>query len=86
MPSSTLFRPPRPPAGPCSSPSDHYPQKCDQYRVPASQILNVFTRYTDYIGQFVMRCHIFDREDLGMVEVVEVVGEQPAALRSHGGH
>ena len=73
--------------GPCSSPSGHYPQKCDQYRVPASQTLNVFTRYTDYyIGQFVMHCHILDREALGMVEVVEVVGEQPAALPSHGGH
>ncbi len=32
-------------------------------------------RYTDYIGQFVMHCHILDREDLGMVEVVEMVGE-----------
>ena len=72
--------------GPCSSPS-HYPQKCDQYRVPASQTLNVFTSYTDYIGQFVMHCHILDHEDLGMMEVVEVVGEQPAAaLPSHGGH
>lgn len=72
--------------GPCSSPSDHYPQKCGQYRVPASQTLNVFTRYTDYIGQFVMHCHILDHEDLGMVEVGEVVGEQPAVLPSHGGH
>jgi len=48
---------------------------------------DVFTRYTDYIGQFVMQCHILDHEDLGMMEVVEVVGEQPAAaVPSHGGH
>lgn len=34
-----------------------------------------------------MHCHILDHEDLGMMEVVEVAGEQPAAaLPSHGGH
>ena len=87
MRSSTLFRPSRFPATLFIPVADHYPQKCDQYRVPASQTLNVFTRYTDYIGQFVMHCHILDHEDLGMMEVVEVVGEQPAAaLPSHGGH
>ena len=60
MPSSTLFRPPRFPADFVHP--RHYPQKCDQYRVPASQTLNVFTSYTDYIGQFVMHCHILDHE------------------------
>lgn len=35
--------------------------------------VNVYTQYTDYIGAFVMHCHILDHEDLGMMEVVEVV-------------
>lgn len=39
--------------------------------------VQVFTTYTDYIGQFVMHCHILDHEDLGMMEVIEVVGQAP---------
>ncbi len=34
---------------------------------------NVYTPYRDYIGKFVMHCHILDHEDLGMMEVQEVV-------------
>jgi len=49
--------------------------------------IQIYTQYTDYIGQFVMHCHILDHEDLGMMEIVEVVGEQPASsMPSHGGH
>jgi FtsP/CotA-like multicopper oxidase with cupredoxin domain len=49
--------------------------------------LQIYTQYLDYIGQFVIHCHILDHEDLGMMEVVEVVGEQPAtSLPTHGGH
>jgi FtsP/CotA-like multicopper oxidase with cupredoxin domain len=49
--------------------------------------LQIYTQYLDYIGQFVMHCHILDHEDLGMMEIVEVVGEQPAtSLPTHGGH
>jgi hypothetical protein len=34
-----------------------------------------------------MHCHILDHEDLGMMEIVEVVGEQPVSeMPSHGGH
>jgi FtsP/CotA-like multicopper oxidase with cupredoxin domain len=33
----------------------------------------VFTRYEDYIGQFVYHCHILDHEDQGMMELLEVV-------------
>jgi|CXWL01.1.fsa_nt_gi FtsP/CotA-like multicopper oxidase with cupredoxin domain len=48
--------------------------------------INIYTQYLDYIGQFVLHCHILDHEDLGMMEVVEVVGEQgPQDLPSHGG-
>jgi len=54
--------------------------------LPAAQV-QIYTQYLDYIGQFVMHCHILDHEDLGMMEIVEVVGEQPAtALPTHGGH
>jgi FtsP/CotA-like multicopper oxidase with cupredoxin domain len=49
--------------------------------------IQIYTQYLDYIGQFVIHCHILDHEDLGMMEVVEVVGEQPAtSLPTHGGH
>ncbi len=41
---------------------------------PSTQI---WTQYTDYIGPFVMHCHILDHEDLGMMEVVEVIGDVP---------
>jgi FtsP/CotA-like multicopper oxidase with cupredoxin domain len=40
--------------------------------------VNVYTQYTDYIGAFVLHCHILDHEDLGMMEVVEVVAEEGA--------
>lgn len=59
----------------------------DTVLVPPASNVQIFTQYLDYIGQFVMHCHILDHEDLGMMEVIEVVGEQPAAaLPSHGGH
>jgi FtsP/CotA-like multicopper oxidase with cupredoxin domain len=40
--------------------------------------LNVYTKYTDYTGKFVIHCHILDHEDLGMMQVVKVV--TPRAL------
>ena len=46
--------------------------------------LNMYTQYVDYIGQFVIHCHILDHEDLGMMEVVEVVTE-PGGV-AHGKH
>lgn len=33
----------------------------------------IFTRYQDYIGQYVYHCHILDHEDQGMMELVEIV-------------
>ena len=47
----------------------------DTLAIPAGGTLNIYTKYTDYIGQFVMHCHILDHEDLGMMEVEEVVDE-----------
>lgn len=49
--------------------------------------INIYTQYTDYIGAFVLHCHILDHEDLGMMEVVEVVpaegGKPLRALAPH---
>lgn len=56
----------------------------DTVLIPAGQTVNLYTQYLDYIGQFVMHCHILDHEDLGMMETAEVVGDQP--LSSHGAH
>lgn len=57
----------------------------DTLLIPAGQQVNLYTQYLDYIGQFVMHCHILDHEDLGMMEIVEVVGENGPTL-SHGAH
>ena len=55
----------------------------DTVLVPPGQQINVYTEYTDYIGAFVMHCHILDHEDLGMMEVVEVIEPEGAKpLRS----
>jgi FtsP/CotA-like multicopper oxidase with cupredoxin domain len=35
--------------------------------------INVYTTYKDFTGRFVMHCHILDHEDLGMMEVDDVV-------------
>jgi len=35
--------------------------------------VKVRTRYVRYVGQFVIHCHILPHEDLGMMQVVEVV-------------
>lgn len=45
----------------------------DTLLVQGPAVTNVYTQYTDFIGQFVMHCHILDHEDLGMMEIEEVV-------------
>jgi len=45
----------------------------DTLLVQGPAVANVYTKYTDYIGKFVLHCHILDHEDLGMMEVEEVV-------------
>ncbi len=58
----------------------------DTLLVPAGETVNIYTQYTDYIGQFVMHCHILDHEDLGMMEIVEVVGvDTGTPTMTHGG-
>lgn len=59
----------------------------DTLLVPAGQTVNIYTQYLDFIGQFVMHCHILDHEDLGMMEIVEVVGENSGTpTMGHGSH
>lgn len=48
--------------------------------------VQIYTQYLDYIGQFVIHCHILDHEDLGMMETVEVVGQVPATSMSGHNH
>jgi FtsP/CotA-like multicopper oxidase with cupredoxin domain len=50
----------------------------DTVLVPAGTQVNIYTRYLDFTGKFVMHCHILDHEDLGMMEVVDVVRALPA--------
>lgn len=45
----------------------------DTLLVQGPAVTNIYTKYRDYIGQFVIHCHILDHEDLGMMEVQEVV-------------
>lgn len=55
----------------------------DTLLVQGPTITNVYTHYTDYIGKFVMHCHILDHEDLGMMEVEEVVDAAGGVVAPH---
>lgn len=50
----------------------------DTLLVQGPAVTNVYTQYRDYIGKFVMHCHILDHEDLGMMEVEGVVNTPSA--------
>jgi FtsP/CotA-like multicopper oxidase with cupredoxin domain len=52
----------------------------DTVLVPRGQRVDIYTRYLDYVGKFVVHCHFLDHEDLGMMEIVEVV--EPVASSS----
>jgi FtsP/CotA-like multicopper oxidase with cupredoxin domain len=64
----------------------------DTQVVFGGQTVNVYTKYEDFTGKFVMHCHIRDHEDLGMMEAVEVVRELPTphpppdGTAGHGAH
>jgi FtsP/CotA-like multicopper oxidase with cupredoxin domain len=50
----------------------------DTVLIPAGNGKNsvtFYTTYTDFKGKFVMHCHILDHEDLGMMEVDDVVDD-----------
>ena len=55
----------------------------DSLLVQGPTVTNVYTKYTDYIGKFVMHCHILDHEDLGMMEVEEVVDTAGGVATPH---
>jgi L-ascorbate oxidase len=73
------------------------PELCDQYDVFRDTLLvkpnftvRARMRYDDYIGEYVMHCHILDHEDQGMMQNVTIVSslrQEPAAtlvpLQSH---
>jgi FtsP/CotA-like multicopper oxidase with cupredoxin domain len=58
----------------------------DTLLVLGPAITSVYTQYKDYIGQFVMHCHILDHEDLGMMEVDEVVESSNGTASAHKHH
>lgn len=36
----------------------------------------IWTRYSDFVGKFVLHCHILDHEDQGMMQLVNIVQEK----------
>lgn len=44
----------------------------DTLLVRSSRDEVIYTRYEDYIGEFVLHCHILDHEDQGMMEIVKI--------------
>ena len=55
----------------------------DTLLVQGPAVTNIYTQYRDYIGKFVMHCHILDHEDLGMMEVQEVVNSADGVASPH---
>ena len=53
----------------------------DTVLVPrAAPDLYIYTEYLDFTGTFVIHCHILDHEDLGMMEIVNVVDKLPEEM------
>lgn len=53
--------------------------------VPAATNIQIYTQYLDFTAKFVMHCHILDHEDLGMMELDNVVEDLTTpACRNHG--
>jgi FtsP/CotA-like multicopper oxidase with cupredoxin domain len=55
----------------------------DTLLIPAGQSVSVYSQYLDYTGSFVLHCHILDHEDLGMMQVVDVVRRLPLPSAHH---
>jgi FtsP/CotA-like multicopper oxidase with cupredoxin domain len=49
----------------------------DTYLVKAGEKVILRSRYEDFIGMFVIHCHILDHEDQGMMELVQIVNKNP---------
>jgi hypothetical protein len=52
----------------------------DTLLIPAGANIQIYTRYLDFTGRFVMHCHILDHEDLGMMEVDNVMKDISAPM------
>lgn len=51
-----------------------FPQGIVGFQVEISDaIITIRTRYSRYIGQYVLHCHILDHEDQGMMQNVQIV-------------
>ncbi|WP_232293675.1 multicopper oxidase family protein [Stigmatella aurantiaca] len=55
----------------------------DTLFVKANETVRLRSRYRRYIGRFVTHCHILDHEDMGMMEILEIV--HPGSSM-HGSH
>ncbi|MBP0019346.1 MAG: multicopper oxidase domain-containing protein [Cyanobacteria bacterium SBLK] len=51
----------------------------DVYPVPVGGNLPILHRFDDYIGKYVMHCHILIHEDMGMMQDVIVVDSTPSS-------
>lgn len=58
----------------------------DTLLVQGPAVTNIYTQYQDYIGKFVMHCHILDHEDLGMMEVQQVVNTVAGGIANSHSH
>jgi hypothetical protein len=60
----------------------------DTLLIPAGANIQLYTEYLDFTGKFVMHCHILDHEDLGMMEVDNVVKDllTPMPVETMGTH
>ncbi|MFY0581221.1 multicopper oxidase family protein [Cystobacter fuscus] len=64
----------------------------DTIFVESGQTVKLRTRYERYVGMFMVHCHILDHEDLGMMEMMEIVlpggmdMNMPGGGGGHGGH
>ena len=52
------------------------PYWADTLPVPPNGSITFRMRFTDYTGKYVWHCHALDHEDLGMMQLVNVIGTQ----------
>ena len=66
------------------------PTKCtppfvwwDVFAIPAGGYVKIRSRFADFIGFYVLHCHILAHEDRGMMQLVEVVSDKTTAEHAH---
>jgi L-ascorbate oxidase len=55
----------------------------DTLLIKNGYVVTIRSRYTSFIGEFVLHCHILDHEDQGMMQNVEIVPPGQQMLRHH---